>query len=324
MSTYLAIDGGNSKTDVVIGTTEGAVLATTRGRGTCYQTAGLDTALNRLRSLVDEARVAAGLPLDFRFARADVFLAGADLPEEVTMLHEQVARLDWSPILRVDNDTFALLRVGTDAPDAVAVICGAGINCVGRSATGRTARFPSLGQLTGDWGGGGHLASLTLWHAVRGDDGRGPHTAISAAVATHFGYPSAEAVAAAVHLGSLDHDRLNELTPVLFQVATAGDPVARGVVAQQANEIALMATTAAGRLGLLDSPFSVVLGGGVLRARHALLLDAIDDQLHASAPKAAITVVDAPPVLGAALSCLDALGADDAAHVALRDAFRKL
>ena len=47
-----------------------------------------------------------------------------------------------------------------------------------------------------------------------------------------------------------------------------------------------MATVAARRLGLLDSPFTVVLGGGVLRARHPLLLDAVHEQLQPSAPKA--------------------------------------
>ena len=78
----------------------------------------------------------------------------------------------------MDNDTFALLRAGTDSPDAIAVVCGAGINCVGRAADGRIARFPALGMLSGDWGGGQHLAALALWHAARAEDGRGPATAL--------------------------------------------------------------------------------------------------------------------------------------------------
>jgi ribulose kinase len=94
-------------------------------------------------------------------------------------------------------------------------------------------------------------------------------------------------------------------------------------VARQAKEIVALATVAAGRLDLLDKDLAVVLGGGVLRARHPLLMDAVADGLGSVAPRATITVVDAPPVLGAALSALDALGADEAAHAALREAMRR-
>src|SRR5204863_1081494 len=136
-------------------------------------------------------------------AQASVFLAGADLPVEVERLYKEVAALSWAERSTVDNDTFALLRAGTSNPDAVAVVCGAGINCVGRTADGRTARFPSLGNISGDWGGGHHLASLALWHAARGEDGRGPTTALTTAVAAHFGRATIEGVSAGLHLGEL-------------------------------------------------------------------------------------------------------------------------
>ena len=318
MKLYLAVDGGNSKTDVVIGTADGEVLAYARGEGTCHQNIGLDLTMSRLRALVDQARAEAGIG-DVVVERAHVFLAGADLPPEVDLLSRSVASEGWARELHLDNDMLALLRAGTDSPDAVAVVCGAGINCAGRGADGRTARFPSLGFITGDWGGGGHLALLAVWHAVRGEDGRGPQTALSAAVADHFGLSTAEDVAAALHLGSLERARLAELSPVLFTVAAAGDPIAARVVERQATEIVSLATVAARRLDLLDSSFAVVLGGGVLRARHTALIGPVTDRILAAAPKATVTVLSAPPVLGAALSALDTLGAGPDAHLALRE-----
>jgi N-acetylglucosamine kinase-like BadF-type ATPase len=139
-------------------------------------------------------------------------------------------------------------------------------------------------------------------------------------VAEHFGQISAEQVGLAMHLGTLDAGRLSELSPLLFAVAATGDAVARSVVDRQADEVVSLARIAAGRVGLLDSPFALVLGGGVLRARHPLLLEPIAAGIAAVAPKAAITVVDAPPVLGAALWALDALGADAATQEAVRAA----
>ena len=65
---------------------------------------------------------------------------------------------------------------GTEEPDAVAVVCGTGINCIGVRADGAHARFPALGAISGDWGGGWYLGEQALWHAARAVDGRGdPH-----------------------------------------------------------------------------------------------------------------------------------------------------
>jgi hypothetical protein len=61
-----------------------------------------------------------------------------------------------------------------------------------------------------------------------------------------------------------------------------------------------------------------VLGGGVLAARDALLMTAIQERFARFAPQAKLVVVDAPPVLGAALLGLDAAGATPEAHERLR------
>lgn len=71
----------------------------------------------------------------------------------------------------------------------------------------------------------------------------------------------------ALHLGHVPAGRRHELTPVLFTVAEAGDPVASGLVDRLADEVANMAAVALGRLGLLDSPAPVLLGGSILAAR---------------------------------------------------------
>jgi hypothetical protein len=62
----------------------------------------------------------------------------------------------------------------------------------------------------------------------------------------------------------------------------------------------------------------VVLGGGVVRSRDPILFGALTERLTAEAPHAEITLVTAPPVLGAALLALDNLGIDGPAHDRLR------
>lgn len=318
----VAVDGGNSKTDVVLADADGAVLAHVRGPGSSPHLLGVPKAIALLDDLVHRVRTAAGLPADHAVARAEVYLAGADLPVEVATLTEAVGARGWAGAHRVDNDSLALLRAGTDAADAIAVVCGAGINCAGRSADGATARFPALGMITGDWGGGHHLAALALYHAARGEDGRGPRTALTEAVAAHFGLPTVEQVGIALHLGDLPVDRVHELTPVLFAAGAAGDEVAARVIARQAAEIVALTAVAAGRLGLRDRPVDVVLGGGILTARHPALHDAILAGLAREVPAARVGVLLDPPVTGAVLLGLDALGAGDEAKSAARNALR--
>lgn len=89
--------------------------------------------------------------------RAGVYLSGLDLSREVEAYRLRLQALGLAPTLLVDNDVFALLRAGTRAPDAVAVVCGTGINAVGRRADGAVVRFPALGSISGDWGGGDRL-----------------------------------------------------------------------------------------------------------------------------------------------------------------------
>ncbi|WP_213450605.1 N-acetylglucosamine kinase [Rhizomonospora bruguierae] len=304
---YLAVDGGNSKTDVVFGDAGGGVRAFLRGPTASPDILGVPGAMAMLDRLVGAARTRAGLPAGAPVARADLLLAGADLPSQVARLTREAAALGWAAAVRVDNDAFALLRAGTAHPDAVVVVCGAGSNCLGRRADGRTARFPAFGPLSGDWGGGHHLAELALWHAARAEDGRGPASALVAAVTDYFGLATVERVSAALHLGEVPRERLYGLSEALFAVAAAGDPVAAKVVRRQADEVLAQIRVAAGRLDLLGRAFAVVLGGGVLAARHPLLHDAIVAGLADLAPAATVSGVADRPAAGAALLAADAL-----------------
>ena len=74
----------------------------------------------------------------------------------------------------VRNDTFAVLRAGTERPWGVGVVCGYGTNCCGVAPDGRTYPVPrdrrDLGRL-GRWDA--TSARAALWNAMRAEDGRG-------------------------------------------------------------------------------------------------------------------------------------------------------
>ncbi|WP_406331315.1 N-acetylglucosamine kinase [[Kitasatospora] papulosa] len=311
----LAIDAGNSKTDVAVIGADGTVLGHARGGGFQPPVVGVDVAVDALGTAVLAAFAQAGV---VGVEHVSACLANADLPVEERELAGALVARGWGRTVEVRNDTFAILRAGVDEPRGVAVVCGAGINCVGMRPDGATARFPAIGRMSGDWGGGSGLAEEAMWFAARAEDGRGEPTELARTLPGHFGLDSVYALIEALHLGHIPFGRRHELTPVLFATGAAGDRIARGLVERQGDEVVAMISVALTRLGLLEEETPVVLGGSVLAARHPALDDRIAELLSVRAQKAVVRVVSAPPVLGAALLGLDHTGAAREAHDRLR------
>ena len=314
----LAVDGGNSKTDLALVRVDGAVLATARGPLSSPHHVGLNGCLRVLEDLLAEALTRAGLPADQPVAAVGhVLLAGADLPVEERALQEAISARRWAQRTTVSNDTFAILRAGTERGWGVAVVCGAGINCVGVAPDGRHVRFPSLGTITGDWGGGHDVGLAAVSAAARSEDGRGPKTTLEARVPGYFGLRAPHELAEAFHLGRIPARRVLELAPVVFAEAQ-DDDVAGEIVDRLAAEVVAFARVAVTRLSLADAPVEVLLGGGLMRAANGRLEVAIAEGLQAVGPQITARVVPEHPIVGAALLGLDDLAAGPAGHARLR------
>jgi N-acetylglucosamine kinase-like BadF-type ATPase len=315
----LAVDGGNSKTDLVLAGADGEVRSLVRGPLSSPHHLGLEGSLDVLEGLLAAALDEAGLNGTDRPVAdvAQLLMAGVDTPAEEEDVRGAAEKRAWARLTRVGNDTFAVLRAGTERGWGVAVVCGAGINCVGVSPDGRQARFPALGPITGDWGGGYDVGLAALSAAARSEDGRGPSTTLERAVPEYFGLATPHELAEEIHRKRIDLRRLAELPPVVF-AAAAADGVAAGIVERLASEIVAFAGVALERLGLQRERAEVLLGGGLLQAGDGRLIGAIEAGLQELAPGVVVHQADAPPIVGAALLALDALGADAAAQERLR------
>jgi len=297
----VAVDGGASKTHLALVGRDGELLQLLRGPASQPHNVGFDRALEVLDSLHAEAGAS-------KADAAQLNMAGVDFPSEEEELRQAIEARGWAEQTFVGNDTFAVLRAGTERGWGVAVVCGTGINCVGVAADGRQARFPALGTITGDWGGGSDVGKAALFAAVRGQDGRGPHTTLEQAVPAHFGLETPLEVAEAIHHRQIPGRRLLELPPVVFAEAEH-DAVAAEIVERLATEIVAMARVALERLELTSVPAEVLLGGGLLQSGDGRLSGAVEAELRQIAPDVIVTAPSSPPIVGAALLGLDALGA---------------
>ena len=314
----LAIDAGASKVDAVLVDREGNVLGAARHHAYANFNFGHEPPLGALDAALRQASGQRGRPLPV--ADVGVYcVAGADLASDDRRITHLLSGQGWTRQVVLRNDTFAVLRAGTDRAWGVAIVCGSGLNCAAIGPDGRVVRFPSLGEMSGDRAhGGGWLGSTALGAAIRGRDGRGPRTALERLVPQHFRMARPATVMEAVYLGRVEPRRLLELAPLVFRAAAKGDEVARGLIDELADEIVANANAAIRRLRMASRSFEVILGGGIFRSGDGRLLTRIRHGIADLAPKAETRRLEAPPVLGAALIGLSQVRAGKAAQARLR------
>lgn len=302
----VAVDGGGSKTDVVVlDLASGDVLGSARGGGCSHHQLGIPAAVSVIDGAVLAALADAGVAAS-DVVHAGCYLTAIDTADEQRAVHDALAALPWGArSVVVDNDVFALLRAGTSSRDAAVVICGTGINGVAVRADGATARVLAFGDISGDWGGSSGLAEQVLWYAARAEDRRGEPTALRDALLSWTGRASVHDITLAVHAGELTVSSWWGRAPEIFELAHAGDRVARLLVDRQGEEIGLLAASLLVRLDLDAAEVPVVLGGGIGATGDPLLVAGVERVLAERVPKAALTIVYERPITGAAHLALD-------------------
>jgi N-acetylglucosamine kinase-like BadF-type ATPase len=254
---------------------------------------------------IDALAAEVGAPADL----AVLLLAGLDFPDEEDAYLAEAERRGWATEIVVGNDTYAVLRAGTERGWGIAVTCGAGMNCVGVGRDGRRVRFPSLGAVSGDvMDGGGAVGLAAVSASARSEDGRGEKTRLEHLVPEHFGYATPTELARAIHGGTIPWHRLGELSPLVFAAAET-DAVAAGIIDRQAAEVVAFVRAAVNRLEPVDDEVEVVLGGGVLQSGNPRLLGRIEAGLREVGPHLLMRVASSRPIVGAVLVGLDRLGA---------------
>jgi N-acetylglucosamine kinase-like BadF-type ATPase len=306
----LAVDGGNSKTDVALVARDGRLLSFVRGPTTSHQAVGLRPGIERLVDQVEDAATRAGLdPAARPIADVGVHaIAGADYASDVRTLKKALAAAGLTRDVVVVNDTIGALWAGSSAGWGIALICGEGINGAAVAPDGRTVRFDGVGDISGDWGGGHSVGMEGLAAAVRAADGRGLETSLEQLVPAHFGFKRPPALTRALYDKRIPERRTSELSPVVFAAAGDGDAVARSIIDRMADELAVMAIALARRTRMTRLDVEIVLAGGVFRATDKPFYARLDDRVRAVVPRARFVRLDAPPVAGPALEGLDLIG----------------
>lgn len=297
----LGLDGGGTKTVcVAIDETE-QVLAQSRTASSNRNSVGDEAARTHVAQAVTQVlRSANAQPADV--AAVCLGMAGVDRPadrERVAAWMEAV--LPGVPQL-IHNDAVAALASGTRGElFGVVIISGTGMIVYGFDRAGNSVRAGGWGALLGDEGSGYKIGSAILHAVTAAVDGRGPDTALHAAVLEHLQLPNASALIDWAYADTR-WQRFAALSPLAMEWSQRGDAVAVAIVEQAAHDLATAARAVVRKLELGTEGFPLVLAGGNLRP--GPLFDALQNEIQRSIPGATIARPQVDPAVGAALLAL--------------------
>ena len=181
----------------------------------------------------------------------------------------------------------------------IVMVAGTGAVALGATPAG-TARSDGWGHVLGDAGSGYWIGRRGLEAALRADDGRGGSPLLARLAEAQLGPLATLATRLA---GSAD--RVSMVASFAEQVGvaayTGGDPIARRIWSEAADERAATAVACAQRLFAPDEVVAVSWAGGLFAAPEPLLLDPFVERLQERLPSAAPVPPAGDALAGAAL-----------------------
>ncbi|NLG79191.1 MAG: ATPase [Firmicutes bacterium] len=299
MGLIVAIDAGGTKTDCMVGTVHGEVLARAWAGPANYQVSGPAGAKAEILAAVGKARSllpAGDEPFDVAFVGA----AGVDRSGD----REAVAGLLQSAGIAgrvvVDNDAAIALAGGTLGQPGVVVIAGTGSIAFGMNAKGERARAGGWGYVLGDEGSAYDIGRQALASVVRANDGRGDPTALSEGVLQHFKIASPDDLVELTYRKGLGRTDIAGLAVLVAEAARKGDRVARRILRRAGAELGLAAASVVRALGMQNDAVLCVTSGGVFAAGD-IVRRALARELARVAPVSEVMEARFPPVVGAYL-----------------------
>ncbi len=304
MRYFLGIDVGGSKTHALVADETGCAAGFgTAGTGN-YQGVGYTGFLNSLRASASKALAEADVELE-QIAGAGFGIGGYDWPSQLEKHRAVIDSLGLDCPMEIVNDAVIGLVAGTSEGWGVAIVGGTGCNCRGRDRQGREGRVTGEGDQFGEWGGGIELVQRAVQAVSHDWSRRGPHTELSSTFLQLTGAKNLDELIEGIDLERYEPSA--EWSRAVFNVAYAGDAVARETVVWSGHELGELACAVIRQLDLQDEAVEVVQIGGLFDGG-TLYTDAVHEVILRLAPRARFIRLSVPPVVGAVLLGAHAAG----------------
>jgi N-acetylglucosamine kinase-like BadF-type ATPase len=261
MKIFAGIDGGGTRTRLVLVGEDGLVLGHASGRSCNFTEHGISKTQTELTRLWNEAWSAAGV----KPKQADaVFMGlGSILSQDEVKINCRIATevgFAQADSIFADNDVWNAHAGRLGGRPGILLISGTGSACFGRNNRDASWRTGGWGHLLDERGSAHAVGHAALVAATRAADGRGKPTKLSSLVCDALGMRAITEIFYKVHCAGVARADVAALAPKVVDLAESDDPVARQILAEQIQGLVEMVVTVAGHLSE-KSPELALTGG---------------------------------------------------------------
>src|SRR5215210_950984 len=293
----IGVDGGGSKTRVMVGTAEGEVLATLDGPKSAVTPGFAARSADVIGELVTRALAEVAQPGTVLPKVLYCGVAGTGRDEERKALHGALDARELAEEVVIDSDGLIALYDALEDRAGILLVVGTGSIAYGRSPAGEIVRCGGWGPTFGDEGSGGWIGRRALGIVAASSDGREPPTALLFPV---LAATQCEDVQDLIPwAAAADARAFATLVPVVFSTAAAGDPRANALVTLAAEELVLHIRALARQLFTDERAAVAVAFSGGLMERGSPLRKRLEQRLKSAVPGAKIRSEEVLPVRGA-------------------------
>ena len=301
----IGVDGGGSKTRVIVADEQGNQLSEVVGPGSAVRPGAAEHSADVIAAALADALAACEMTHVVPKVLC-VGVAGAAREPERQAIWQALAGRDIAEEVVIHPDySIALDDAFGDGP-GVLLISGTGSAAFGRSPSGTTARCGGWGPVCGDEGSGAWIGRRALSVVTASADGREPETALVGAVLTAAQVNEPQELIA--WAASATPALFASLAPVVSSVADAGDLRANAILSLAVEELVLHVRTLARSLfGDERAATPVAFTGGML-TRGTTLRKRLEQRLRSAVPGAQLQAGEVNPARGAVRGALRYLG----------------
>jgi len=307
----VGVDGGGTKTDVIVADLDGVVLATRQTGGANPEGMGAARMAEVLAAVIDETLAGVGV------TRSDVVasafgLAGVDWDSDVAIVDDALAGLALPGPRTVVNDSQVALRAGCSQPWGIVSSVGTGTVSAGVNRHGKGFRTMAVGwgEPSGSW----TMVSDSLHAVAAHHHGVGAPTLLTELYLAALDEASVESMFESITRGRSSVG--GHLAPLLDEAVSLGDQVARELLGKVSAQHADMVIGVAARLSMTNDQFELVTSGGVHSAG-GLFCELFAERVVAACPGAKLVPLRVLPAMGAITLALESLAEAEVADVAV-------
>ena len=307
MPLVVGVDGGGTRTRVLLADANGNVLARTEGAATSLQPGHEAVAADIIKVLIADV-LAMAERTETRPAVCVVGVAGAGQERAAQALWSALATRRIADDVSVQADATIAMDDAFGDSAGVLLIAGTGSVAFSRAPDGRLERCGGWGPVVGDEGSAGWLGRRTLSVITAAQDGREPETALTGAVLTALELESLEELIP--WAADATPGKLATLVPVVAQVASTGDLRANALISLCVEELALHVRTLARRCFMDErAAIPVALAGGLM-TKGALIRKRLEQRLKSAVPGATVRAEEVDAARGAVRRARRLLGVE--------------